>query len=64
MFDSLNINAKVKKMVNIDFEDQKKINMVSKALFHLYWERERMEENGYQDVRTTCEPYDLNVNTG
>ena len=27
-FDSLNTNTKVKKIVNLDFEDQKKINMV------------------------------------
>ena len=54
----------MRKIVNLDFEDQRKINMVGKALFDLYRERERMEEIGNQDVRTTHEPYDPNVSTG
>ena len=54
----------MRKIVNLDFEDQKKTNMVGNALFDLYREREGMEENGNQDVRTTYEPYDPNVGTG
>ena len=64
IFDSLNTDTKVTKIVNLDLEDQKKINMVGKALFDLYQERERMEENGNQDVRTTFESYDPTVSPG
>ena len=64
IFDFLTTDTKVRKIVNLDFEDQRKINMVGKALFDLYRERERMEEIGNQDVRTTHEPYDPNVGTG
>ena len=64
IFDFLTTDTKVKKIVNLDFEDQRKINMVGKALFDLYRERERMEEIGNQDVTTTHEPYDPNVSTG
>ena len=54
----------MRKIVNLDFKDQKKINMVGKALFDLYREREKMEENRNQEVRTTYEPFDPNVSTG
>ena len=64
IFDSLNTDTKMRKIVNLDFEDQKKINMVGKAPFGLYRERERMEENDNQEVGTTYEPCDPNVSTG
>ena len=50
--------------MNLDFEDQRKNNNVDKVLFDLYREREKMKDNGNQDIKTVNKTSNLNVSSG